>query len=169
VTKLRTRHRLQAMNSPSILFVCLGNICRSPLAEAAFRREAELAGLGIHIDSAGTGDWHIGKPPDPRAQAEALRHGIDISSYRARQVVARDFERFTHILALDRQNLADLEAIAPRLAQARLSLLLDHVDGLEGQAVADPYFGDSAGFAKTWEQVSLAARYLAEKVVAGDF
>ena len=152
------------VNQPAVLFVCLGNICRSPLAEAAFRHAAELADLDVIIDSAGTGNWHVGEPPDRRARAEALRHGIDISSYRARQVGVDDFQRFTHILALDHQNLADLEAIAPIDGQASLSLLLDHVEGLEGQPVADPYFGGKEGFAETWEQVSLAAQALAEKL-----
>ncbi|MCB2060553.1 MAG: low molecular weight protein-tyrosine-phosphatase [Novosphingobium sp.] len=151
------------MKPISVLFVCLGNICRSPLAEAAFRREAQGAGLDIAIDSAGTGDWHVGKPPDPRARAEAMRHGIDISSYRARQVNLQDFGRFSHILAADHQNLADLRAMAPPDGEAALSLLLDHVEGLEGQAVADPYFGEEDGFAETWQQVSLAAQALARK------
>lgn len=152
------------MKSCSVLFVCLGNICRSPLAEAAFRREAQSAGLDIPVDSAGTGDWHVGKPPDPRARAEAMRHGIDISHYRARQVSLRDFGRFSHILAADHQNLADLRAMAPPDCFAALSLLLDHVEGLEGQAVADPYFGEEDGFAETWRQVSLAAQALARKL-----
>ena len=90
----------------AVLFVCLGNICRSPLAEAAFRREAARAGLTVRVDSAGTGDWHIGAPPDPRARAEALRHGIDISAYRGRQVEAEDFLRFDRIVAMDGNNLA---------------------------------------------------------------
>ncbi len=154
------------MNAQSILFVCLGNICRSPMAEAAMRSEAGLAGLDIRIESAGTGDWHIGKPPDRRAQAETLRHGIDISAYRARQVTGGDFYEFTHILALDHENLSDLKAIAPSSATVSLSLLLDHVEGMEGQAVADPYFGDASGFAETWEQVSLAARALAGSISA---
>src|ERR1700755_3269414 len=90
----------------SVLFVCLGNICRSPLAEAALRAEAERAGLAIAVDSAGTGDWHVGTRPDARAQAPALRHGNDIAGYRARQVTPGDFTRFTHIFALDPDNLA---------------------------------------------------------------
>lgn len=151
------------MQEPSVLFVCLGNICRSPLAEAALRAEAERAGLDLTIDSAGTGDWHVGNPPDSRALAEARRHGIDISAYRARQITPEDFRRFTHILALDRSNLEHLQAMAPADASASLSLLLDHVEGYEGQAVADPYFGAADGFAETWRQVSMAARALAEK------
>lgn len=116
------------------------------------------------IDSAGTGNWHIGEPPDRRARAEALRHGIDISLYRARQVCRDDFIRFTHIVALDRQNLSDLHAMAPRDAGASLSLMLDHVDGMEGQPVADPYYGGEEAFAETWRQVSLAAQALAQKL-----
>lgn len=146
--------------APSVLFVCLGNICRSPLAEAAFRHHAASAGLEAAADSAGTGDWHIGHPPDPRAIAEARRHGIDITGYRARQVGKADFGRFTHILALDGQNLADLRRIAPSRATARLTLLLDHVPGLEGRPVADPYWGDADDFARTWAEVSRAAEAL---------
>lgn len=152
------------MTRPALLFVCLGNICRSPLAEAAFRREAERAGLDAAADSAGTGNWHVGRPPDRRARAEALRHDIDISGYRARQVCVEDFRRFTHILALDEQNLADLRAMAPANATAQLSLLLDHVAGLEGHSVADPYFGDDTGFAETWREVSLAAQALVREL-----
>ena len=152
------------MTRPALLFVCLGNICRSPLAEAAFRHEAARAGLAAGADSAGTGDWHVGHPPDHRALAEAARHGIDISGYRARQVTPGDFHAFTHILALDHQNLSDLRRLAPANATARLSLLLDHVDGLAGQSVADPYFGDESGFAETWREVSLAAGALVRKL-----
>jgi protein-tyrosine phosphatase len=152
------------MAKPALLFVCLGNICRSPLAEAAFRQAAAKAGLDVEADSAGTGDWHVGAPPDRRARAEALRHGIDIAPYRARQVVPEDFRRFTHVLALDRQNLADLRANAPVDASAKLSLLLDHVAELKGRSVADPYFGEDAGFAETWREVSLAAEALVREL-----
>jgi protein-tyrosine phosphatase len=144
---------------PAILFVCLGNICRSPLAEAAFRREADGAGLDILVDSAGTQAWHVGHAPDTRAQAVALKHGIDISGYRARQVIAADFERFTHIVALDGSNLSDLRLIG-KTGKAALSLLLDHVPGRAGQAVADPYYGDEAGFEVTWDDVAAGAKGL---------
>ncbi len=144
--------------SPSILFVCLGNICRSPLAEAALRAEAERVGRALTVDSAGTGNWHEGNPPDRRAQATALRHGSDISGYRARQIRVEDFRRFDHIFALDRDNLARLQAIAPADATARLGLLLDLVPGREGTGVQDPYYGDDDGFERTWGEVSTAAR-----------
>ena len=148
----------------AVLFVCLGNICRSPLAEAAFRLEAERHGLDVEVDSAGTGDWHAGEAPDGRAQAVAARHGIDISHLRARQVSREDFERFDHILALDRDNLARLRTMAPPESRARLSLLLDHVAGREGEPVADPYYGGDAHFEVTWRDVSEGARALAEAI-----
>ena len=153
---------------PSILFVCLGNICRSPLAEAALRAEAERLRLDLIVDSAGTGDWHAGEPPDPRAQATARRHGVEISGLKARQVTQADFRRFTHVVALDHDNLENLRRLAPPkengVATAELSLLLDHVPGREGQAVTDPYFGDDAGFEITWAEVTAAAKTLVSKV-----
>jgi protein-tyrosine phosphatase len=145
---------------PAILFVCLGNICRSPLAEAAFRAEAMRAGVDVHVDSAGTGDWHVGAPPDRRAQVTALRHGIDISGYVGRQVTREDFRRFTHIFALDADNLRNLRASAPPDSSAVLSLLMDVIPGREGQAVKDPYYGSGEGFEITWSDVSAAARAL---------
>jgi protein-tyrosine phosphatase len=147
-----------------VLFVCLGNICRSPLAEAALRAEAERIGLNIEIDSAGTGDWHIGHPPDPRAIAVAERNGVDISHLRARQVTPDDFRRFDHILALDSQNLANLRRMRPADAKAELSLLLDYVEGQVGQAVRDPYFGEHSVFDETWRVVTQGAAALARKL-----
>lgn len=150
----------------SFLLVCLGNICRSPLAEAALRDAAARAGVAMTVDSAGTGAWHVGNPPDPRSQAVALAHGIDISGHRARQVVAADFRRFTDILALDRDNLAELRRRAPKDSIARIGLLMDAVPGRTGQAVADPYYGDAAGFEVTWADVSAAAEAIVEGVAA---
>ena len=98
---------------PSVLFGCRGNICRSPLAEAAFRKAAEDAGLELEIDSAVTGHWHAGKPPDPRAQAIARAIGVDISTLRARQLEEADFTRFSHIFAMDYDNLATIESRVP--------------------------------------------------------
>jgi protein-tyrosine phosphatase len=145
----------------AILFVCLGNICRSPLAEAAFRAEAARRGLDLEIDSAGTGGWHQGQPPDRRAIAAAGRNGIDIAHLRARRVTAADFDRFDHIVALDGENLADLREIQPAGSRAGLSLLLDHAPGREGEAVADPYYGEDSDFDRTWSEVTEGARGLA--------
>ena len=150
---------------PAILFVCLGNICRSPLAEAAFRARAEAAGLAAEVDSAGTGDWHAGEPPDRRAQATARRHGIDISGYRARQIGRADFTRFTYIFALDRDNLAGIRRIAPADATAHVGVLLDLVDGMAGRSVADPYYGGDEGFETTWAEVDAAAASLVERLM----
>ncbi len=150
--------------SVSVLFVCLGNICRSPLAEGALRAEAERLGLDIALDSAGTGGWHAGEPPDRRAIAAAGRNGVDIADLRARKVTRGDFERFDHIVALDEENLGDLESMRPAGSRAQLSLLLDHVPGREGQAVADPYYGGDGHFDITWRDVAEAARGLARAI-----
>jgi len=148
----------------SVLFVCLGNICRSPLAEAAFRREAQRLGLDVEVDSAGTADWHSGKPPDRRAIEVARRNGVDISGFRARQVGAADFDGFDHLVALDPDNLHELERMRPAQAPARLSLLLDHLPGREGEAVADPYYGDDGHFDVAWSDVVAGAEALARKL-----
>ncbi|MGX7926239.1 low molecular weight protein-tyrosine-phosphatase [Tsuneonella sp. HG094] len=150
--------------TPAVLFVCLGNICRSPLAEAAFRAEAERVGLEVEVDSAGTGDWHVGDPPDPRAQATAMVAGIDISDYRARQVVEDDFFRYDHIFAMDAKNLANLNAMAPTGATAEVTLLLNEVKGREGTNIRDPYLDRENIFAYTWDVVAEAAKALAERL-----
>jgi protein-tyrosine phosphatase len=152
----------------SVLFVCLGNICRSPLAEAAFRREAGRLGLAVEVDSAGTGDWHVGRPPDRRAIAVAARNGVDISGLRARQVTPADLHRFDHVVALDRENLANLRRMQPPGAGARLSLLMDFVDGREGEAVADPYYGEEAHFDRAWADVAAGAEGLARAIAERD-
>ncbi|MDT0508855.1 low molecular weight protein-tyrosine-phosphatase [Novosphingobium sp. MMS21-SN21R] len=154
------------MSQPSILFVCLGNICRSPLAEAALRKRAVEAGVAMTIDSAGTGDWHVGRPPDPRAQETALRHGLDISSYRARVVTPEDFHKFGHIFALDPQNLKDLHRIEPSRHIAELRLLMDLVPGRKGTAVIDPYYGDEDDFEQAWADVDAAAEALVRRYLS---
>jgi protein-tyrosine phosphatase len=131
-----------------VLFVCLGNICRSPTAEGIFRTRVQAAQLEqqIYIDSAGTGDWHVGKSPDSRAQKYGLEAGYDIGDLRARQVSAKDFGEFDYIVAMDRQNLSDLEAMQPTDFSGSLSLLLDFDTSAGSDDVPDPYSLDASGF-----------------------
>lgn len=128
-----------------VLFVCMGNICRSPMAEAVFRQRVSEAGLAEHfvIDSAGTGNWHVGEPPHHGTLAILARHGIDANGQRARQITSADFERFDYIVAMDDENLYALRRMQRRGA-AQLSLLLDHAPGLGTREVPDPYY--SGGF-----------------------
>lgn len=149
-----------AMPTHRILFVCLGNICRSPLAEAAFRKVAESAGLDVEVDSAGTADYHVGEPPDRRSIAEAARHGIEIGHYRGRQLVVEDFHRFDWILGMDASNMADIARLDPGTGRARLAMLLDLVPGREGADLADPWYGGEDNFRDTWDDVSAGAAAL---------
>jgi protein-tyrosine phosphatase len=131
-----------------VLFVCMGNICRSPTAEGVFRHlvaEARLTHL-ISVDSAGTHGYHIGAPPDARARAAAARRNYDLSRLRARQVAGTDFERFDYVLAMDRENLSSLEAIRPPNARAEVGLLLAYARRAGKLEVPDPYYGGARGF-----------------------
>lgn len=148
----------------AILFVCLGNICRSPLAEGAFRAAASKAGIEAAADSAGTAAYHVGKPPDARAIRIARQHGIEIGGYRARHIEAADFARFTQIWAMDEANLADIEALRPAGSDTPVGLFLDVLGEGQGRSVADPYYGDEAGFARTWEEVNAAAHALVARL-----
>jgi len=152
------------ISSPAILFVCLGNICRSPLAEAAFRAAAGEAGLAVRTDSVGTAAYHVGEPPDPRSIRTAAKHGIDIRHYRGRRLAKRDFEDFTHILAMDHSNLRNIRSRAPVQSPVEISLLLDLLPHRAGEAVADPYYGGENGFETTWREVSEAALALVERL-----
>lgn len=142
------------MTQISILFVCLGNICRSPLAEGILRDLVSADGRAgeFLIDSAGTGAWHVGDPPDDRAIAVAAGHGIDISQLKARKVAATDFDRFDLILALDRNNLRTLRDSAPAGCHARIELFSSHALGIDGD-VPDPYFGGHADFEAVYRQL----------------
>jgi protein-tyrosine phosphatase len=137
-----------------VLFVCLGNICRSPLAEGVFLHLVRQAGLGhrFEADSAGTGDWHVGERPDARAADVARRHGVELPS-RARQVTARDLSEFDHVLAMDRDNLRDLRRLARAGARADIRLLRAHDPERDGDDVPDPYYGGASGFDLVYEMV----------------
>lgn len=149
-----------------VLFVCLGNICRSPMAEGVFRDLVARAGLSeqIHIDSAGTHAYHVGEPPDPRAQEAARRRGVDISGLQGRQAVRRDFEVFDYILAMDRENHANLLAICPRGQEHKLRLFLEFAPGRPEQEVPDPYYGGAHGFERVLDMVEEAGRGLLDDI-----
>jgi low molecular weight protein-tyrosine phosphatase len=145
-----------------ILFVCLGNICRSPMAEGVFRRIAEEEGVLnlFEIDSAGLGHWHIGQAPDVRAQSAARDRGIDISGQSARQVSEDDYDRFDLLLAMDRENYQDLVQLAPRDARAKVRHFLDYAPQARTKDVPDPFFGGPEGFDHALDLIEQAARGL---------
>ncbi|HJP39170.1 MAG: low molecular weight protein-tyrosine-phosphatase [Gammaproteobacteria bacterium] len=142
-----------------ILFVCMGNICRSPLAEGHFRQLlTERAGhLGISVDSAGTYGYHVGSPPDVRAQEAARRRGIDISMLAARSVIESDFAHFDYILAMDQDNLTDLLEQADPVYHDRIRLFLDYSPDHAGTDVPDPYYGGKTGFERVLDLIEIAA------------
>jgi len=141
----------------SVLFVCLGNICRSPTAEAVFRVRAAAAGLDVVIASAGTGAWHIGAPPDERAQAAGLARGYDLTSIRAQQVATSDYEKFDLLLAMDHDNLATLKSRAPKGTHARIRLFLSFAPEFGLNAVPDPYYGGDQGFEQVLDLIEAAS------------
>lgn len=145
----------------NVLFVCLGNICRSPTAHGVFQHLIDRHRLqhAIHIDSAGTGDWHIGRAPDKRSSAAALQRGYDLSVLRARQVSAQDFDRFDYILAMDAQNLKDLQQMRPAHFRGELDLFLRYGAG-HLHEVPDPYYGGDDGFEHVLDLVEDAAQGL---------
>ena len=142
-----------------VLFVCLGNICRSPTAEGVFRARVEAAGLAgrIAIDSAGTASWHAGKPPDPRTVAAAARRGYDLSALRARQVEPADFARFDLLLAMDADNLAHLRRMKPAATGTQLGLVLEHARRQAAREVPDPWAGGPEGFEQVLDLLEDAA------------
>jgi protein-tyrosine phosphatase len=151
-----------------VLFVCLGNICRSPTAEGVLRHLLSKEGGALHVevDSAGTGDYHLGQPPDPRSQRAAKRRGIDLSGLSARQVSRRDFDDFDLILAMDRSNLRDLEAMRPKGSRADVRLFLEYAGEPGRTEVPDPYTGDSNDFDEVLDLVTRASRRLIERLRA---
>jgi len=149
-----------------VLFVCMGNICRSPTAEGVFRKLLEQEGMAhlIEIDSAGTHGYHVGYPPDRRAQETAVRRGIDLSGLRARRVDPEDFEVFDYVLAMDQDNYHRLSAICPPGFERKLMLLMDFAPHLRTREVPDPYYGGPSGFERVFDMVEAAAEGLLEDI-----
>ena len=145
-----------------VLFVCLGNICRSPTAEGVFRGLVEREGLGdiISVDSAGTGGWHVGEAPDRRATAAAQKRGIDLSEQRARKVQISDFQDFDYVLAMDADNYASLSAACPPGKEDRLHLFMEFAPDAGRDDVPDPYYGSGDGFGLVLDLVEAASRGL---------
>ena len=148
-----------------VLFVCMGNICRSPTAHGVFQTLVDEQGLTqrIRVDSAGTHSYHIGSPPDPRSQATAFRRGIDLSGLRARRFESGDFIEFDYLLAMDSNNLADMLAIKPDDAGARAELMLVYSERFRQREIPDPYFGDD-GFDLVFDMIDDAARGLLQQI-----
>jgi protein-tyrosine phosphatase len=155
-------------NQTSLLFVCLGNICRSPLAEGIFLQLVQEAGLAdrFEIDSAGTGAWHVGERPDARAAMVASRHGVELDS-RARQITNEDLARFDYVIAMDRENLLNIERLADSSdSEAEIHLLRDYDEGAEGDDVPDPYYGGASGFETVYEMVHRSCQNLLDRLKA---
>jgi protein-tyrosine phosphatase len=150
-----------------LLFVCLGNICRSPTAEGVLRDIAarEFPALTLEVDSAGTADYHVGEPPDRRSVAAARRRGYDIAQLRARQVLRSDFARFDYVLAMDRANLAELERQRPAGARARLALFMEFAPQIGAEEVPDPYHLGIEDFERVLDLCEAAARGLLAHLV----
>ena len=157
---------MKTQEKVSVLFVCMGNICRSPTAQGVFRKLVEDAGLEelIEIDSCGTHAYHVGKEPDPRARETALRRGLDISDLRARQIQPEDFERFDYILAMDEDNHYALSLICPLEHQEKLQLFMEFAPHWGEREVPDPYYGGETGFEQVFDMVEEAARGLLEAI-----
>lgn len=151
-----------AGRSVKVLFVCMGNICRSPTALGVFRKCVEEAGYAdrVEIDSAGTHPYHVGAAPDARAQAAALRRGIDISGLRGRQATAQDVARFDYVLAMDQENAAHLLALSPPGHEHKIRLFLEYASRSKERAVPDPYYGGVSGFDRVLDLIEDAAEGL---------
>ncbi|WP_456415088.1 low molecular weight protein-tyrosine-phosphatase [Thiolapillus sp.] len=149
-----------------VLFVCMGNICRSPTAHGVFRQLARDEGLEqrIEIDSAGTHAYHVGSSPDPRAQAAAASRNIDLSDLRGRQVETGDFHRFDYILAMDNENLGILGNLCPVGAEEKLHLFMDFAPDYGMREVPDPYYGGDRGFDQVFDMIEQASRGLMEEI-----
>lgn len=158
---------VEAMEKISVLFVCMGNICRSPTAEGVFRKLVQEEGVAdlFRIDSAGTHAYHVNKAPDHRAQSAAHSRGIDISSLRARQVEVSDFAEFDHVLVMDRDNYDELQFVCPKSQSHKVKFFLDYAPDLKTREVPDPYYGGAQGFERVLDMVEAAAQGFLQEVM----
>jgi protein-tyrosine phosphatase len=149
-----------------VLFVCLGNICRSPTAHGVFEEKVRQAGLSaqISVDSAGTGDWNLGNAPDKRASATAKSRNYDLSSLRARLVTSEDFNQADSMLAMDNSNLSDLQMMCPDSYSGKLGLFLSYTDSFSETEVPDPYYGEGEGFNLVFDMVEAASAGLLAEI-----
>jgi protein-tyrosine phosphatase len=162
-----TLNLVNDMKKVSVLFVCMGNICRSPTAQGVFRALVESEALGDRIatDSAGTIAYHVGEPPDRRARETATKRGIDLSDLRARKVVSEDFDRFDYLLAMDSDNYKELREICPPGFEGRLHMFMDFAAQRAEQEVPDPYYGGVAGFDRVFDMVEEASHGLLDHIL----
>ena len=153
-------------NQVSVLFVCLGNICRSPTSEGVFRNlvESQALDFEIHVDSAGTAGYHIGQPPDSRAIAAAAKRGVSISHLRARRLNRRDYEKFDYIIGMDLFNYQDLVSMAPRDYKGKVCLFMDFASDRDLQEIPDPYYGGHDGFERVLDMIEAACLGLIEDI-----
>lgn len=149
-----------------VLFVCLGNICRSPTAHGVFLHQLQQAGMDqlVEVDSCGTGGWHVGAAPDKRATAAAKKRGVDLSVLRARQLQDQDYHQFNYILAMDRDNLAEIQQRRPTSSQAQVGLFLDYATHVSEMEVPDPYYGGESGFEKVLDMIENASAGLLQEL-----
>lgn len=167
ITRIFRRERNNKNFMINVLFVCMGNICRSPTAEGVFTQLITEQGFEdkIGIDSAGTHAYHTGETPDPRAQQSALKRGVDISTLRARKATAKDFERFDYVIAMDYDNLSHLESICPEEHTEKLVLFLEFGSQCDVKEVPDPYYGGPLGFERVLDLVEDASKGLLEEIL----
>ena len=159
-----------AQNKVSVLFVCMGNICRSPTAEGVFRHVVKEGNMSdqIVVDSAGTHAYHIGESPDPRSQSTALSRGVNLSAQRARKAIAEDFDRFDYVIAMDRSNFEDLKRLKGDNQKANLHLFMEFANDWDNQEVPDPYYGGGNGFEDVFDMVQSASEGLLAHIIDRD-
>ncbi len=156
-----------------ILFVCLGNICRSPTAEGVFRHKLNQAGIrdgylgSIFLDSAGTGAWHVGSPPDRRSQEMALKYGVSLKDLRARKITRQDFSDYDYILGMDQENIRNMKAVCPPDHHHKISLIMDYAENCPGiTEVPDPYSGGLEGFDRVFDIIDRGSAGLLKHIQA---